>query len=299
MAVFVRASLRKRLFRLLALGLLASGTAIRPTFAVVITAVDPGSIWRNSHVFGTPQTSQSGVSQSALLAMADAAGDYWESLILDPFTMNIEVGFTNRIGGATAAAALGRNSGNAPGLIAVTSAPLPFFVDPTPFDNSEYAETVTTFQDLGGGLLNTGFGFRGPTAAAAGIDLFTILLHEIGHTLGVDLIIDGAIMVPSSLPFAGSVIPIHTAGGRVTGHLALPQALMNPSAGLLGPDPLKRTLPSDADILAAATEGRFQNVRLNEFVPVDEPGAMAVLSAACAVVVAFRSRRKHVRSDRV
>jgi hypothetical protein len=178
----------------------------------------------------------------------------------------------------------------------VTSAPLPFFVDPTPFDNSEYAETVTTFQDLGGGLLNTGFGFRGPTAAAAGIDLFTILLHEIGHTLGVDLIIQGNVLVPSSLPFAGSEIPIDIVGGRVTGHLVLPQALMNPSGGLLGPDPLKRTLPSDADILAAATLGRFQNIRLNEIVAVAGPGALTLLLAACAVVEALR--RQNVRTAR-
>lgn len=295
--VFVRALLRKQRFTLLALSLLASGMTARPAFAILITAVNPGSTWRSPSVFGTPQTSQSGVSQAALLAIADAAGDYWESLILDPFTMNIEVGFTNRIGGATAAAARGRNSGGPPGLIAVTSAALPFFVDPTPFDNSEYAETVTTFEDLGGGLLNTGFGFRGPTAAAAGMDLFTILLHEIGHTLGVDLSLNGSIIVPPPLPFAGSEIPVDIAAGppmRVTGHLALPQALMNPSAGLLGPAPLKRTLPSDADILAVATNGRFQNIRLNGFVQVDEPGTLALLLAACTGVVAFR--RNRVRS---
>jgi hypothetical protein len=66
---------------------------------------------------------------------------------------------------------------------------------------------------------------------------------------------------------------------------------MNPSAGFLGPAPLKRTLPSDADIRAVATNGRFQNIQLNGFVPVDEPGTLALLLAASTVVVAFRKVR--------
>jgi hypothetical protein len=286
MAGFVRVSLRKRLFTLLALSLVALGMTARHASAIVITAVSPGSgTWRGA--FGTPQTGRGGISQAALLAIADAAGDYWESLILDPFAMNIEVGFTDEIGGATAASGRGRNGGS-PGLIAVTSR-FPFFVDPTPFDNSEYGGTVTTFADLGGGLLNTAFGFT--EQLEPGIDLFTILLHEIGHTLGVDLNMpQTGLIVPSPLPFAGTLLPAHFDDVRLrfTGHIDVPGALMSPNAGGVADVGVGRSLPSDADIVAVATGGRFRDIRLNQIVPVDEPGALTLLLAACAVVVAFR-----------
>jgi hypothetical protein len=45
-----------------------------------------------------------------------------------------------------------------------------------------------------------------------------------------------------------------------------------------------------------ATGGRFQNIKLNEFVQVDEPGTLALLFAAFAV--AFRGRRKYACDPR-
>jgi len=55
---------------------------------------------------------------------------------------------------------------------------LGWFVDPTPFDNAEFANVVS----------NT-HGFANPTEAAAGhVDLLTTVMHELGHQIGlVDL----------------------------------------------------------------------------------------------------------------
>lgn len=47
----------------------------------------------------------------------------------------------------------------------------PWFVDPTPFDNSEY--TANGF-----------FGFVNGTGSAVNFDMLTVILHEIGHALG-------------------------------------------------------------------------------------------------------------------
>jgi hypothetical protein len=205
------------------------------------------------------------VEQSELLDLTIAAADYWESRLHDPLSIDIQVGFSREADRAAALAIPYAFTGI--GLIGVSRL-LPFFADATPLDTSEFAIETLTFSDLGTGPMNTGVGFSGATGdASAGIDLFTILLHEVAHAIVFQITNE----IGAGLPFAGTSFP--TTGA----HLDFEGALMHPNAGLIAsPFTGRRTLPSDLDILATATWGGFTQVTLNELT-VDEPSNLALL----------------------
>jgi hypothetical protein len=214
----------------------------------------------------------------SLVSLFNAAADRWEDSILDTHVVTISFGWAARSGGLQASH-LTVGQGGAPnretsGLILFDNdGSSAFFMDATPFDNSEFASFTSLSRDLGGGMMNTGLLFASATGFAADrFDLYSIALHEIGHALGlsagnssfiagnIDLDID----VVGPLPFAGSIIP--TVSGA---HLDLSTSLMSPSLSV----GLRKGI-SAVDLLANAQISRFTS--LNFSVPDNDNGHILV-----------------------
>ena len=196
----------------------------------------------------------------------NAAGDIWEAAILDGHTVIINYGWADDIP-ATGFETLVSQQSEPPyrqteSLIRIKSLagiPASFYMDPTPLDPSEYTTFYVSHRDLGAGDVNSERAFRGATGLAENnVDLFNLLIHEIGHALGLDgentayanAVNDFVMDVGDPLPFAGSQIT--TFGG----HLAPGSTLM----GFL--DGGERRYPSELDILAVAQLGQFTNINL-------------------------------------
>ena len=241
---------------------------------------------------GTAATSASTgmVGGGNLTDVFHAAADLWEAAILDDHTVNVHFGWADLRSGVsgttrtTTTLALPQRVVSAEMLLSDSIA---FFADPTPGEHDEYTTVSRPTADLGGGELTVGHTLSGARGDAAGrLDLLTIVLHEMGHALGMTGLLqhstdvdDGDIDVTAPRPFPGTAIPmddtLHTTASE------LPNSLMRatfPASGGF------RILPSHADMLAVAEASHFENV------VIPEPTALA--AASLGVVAVGRIRRR-------
>jgi len=244
--------------------------------------------------FGTAQAQPgNAVGGGNLMAAVDAAVAYWESAFADPFTLTIEYGWFPRDGGTTGTHRLVSEGGSphreTVGTIALDSdGSTIWFADPTPYDASEYSTFTEYTSDLGGGPMNVGREFTGASGFAIRHDLFSTVLHEIGHALGLSSAnnayvaeaADGDVDITAPLPYAGASLPVNADNA----HLNLTRALLRSSR----PSGVRR-YASEADILALAQISQFTQVNLMPVIP--EPSSLVILAVGLAAF-AWRERRR-------
>ena len=245
---------------------------------------------------GVPTSSLSGGGSPEQVVRAAAA--YWQSAFAgspEVVTQNLDFHWGPldgplAVGGTAWTIPDGRLAGG--GVTFDSDGGSPFFVDPTPFDSTEYNSFSNYSANLGGAApVNVGRNyFNANTTASQQFDLLTISIHEIGHALGLlggypgyDAATNGDgnssnLEVTAPRPFAGIEIP--AAGG----HIPLDHANMAPGVGAG-----ERKLLSEVDILSLAQTQGFSVVNLNPN-PVPEPSAVAIVFAGAGLLA--RRRRK-------
>jgi hypothetical protein len=169
----------------------------------------------------------------------------------------------------------------------------PYFADPSPRDDSEYAQYHEVTCDTAEGGINAGRYFTGAAGDAAGrIDLLSVAAHEIGHALGLAADKTGApstIIATPPRPCAEALIPSFGAD-----HLLVGQALMNPFQ-----EPGVRQLISGVAVLAEAEISRFARPNLDPDAAVPEPGAVTLMRLGLSFVLAGRARGRVVPATRL
>ncbi len=242
---------------------------------LVVTALPrpaSGLVIIRNFVGGQPGTNDVGTGN--LIDIFNTAADIWETAIRDPHVVTLNYGWGPSGGGEHT---LNRQGGTPPreleGTIWANNDNDPghnhYFLDPTPRQNEEYGALVETNANFGTGLINAARYYTNPRGDAASfyhVDLLTVMLHEIGHSLGLSMAYsrfvsettDFDIDVTAPRPFAGAVIKLSTNLFGVTGHIESPVygTLMS------GCNPRERRLPSGIDILANAQLSQFTSINL-------------------------------------
>jgi hypothetical protein len=151
-----------------------------------------------------------------------------------------------------------------------------WFIDPTPSDNSEFLMSQTLWRDLAFSQQSDWFNFQSAsavpatfevgfggnafagTAAAGAVDMLSVVLHEVGHALGL-----GTFETPFEaaldrdydfdpdwvfdIPLAAEQANLDNDDGLNFGHLEATPAMMSPSVNTS-----QRKLPSHTDLFSMA-----------------------------------------------
>lgn len=222
----------------------------------------------------------------------EAAATVWEGIIQDSGTVVITFRYKDVDALANGTALLLVGGKPLTGAINVDSKPRPWFFDPTPLDNSEFEFVPRAFDELsslqqtdwfdGAPPADFEVSYRGtalPTAppdAVHGYDMFSTIVHEIGHVLGLsspttmnpgmaylEAVAQGDFDFDISPHLVGdATMAIRTHGTNPNNvddwsHLAAP-SLMCANCAEVG----VRRLPAATDVLAVASAAQWSQVDL-------------------------------------
>jgi hypothetical protein len=196
-----------------------------------------------------------------------AAAHMWESVYSDPMSITLYYGWAP-IGDAGNHTLI--TQGDTPNrelcgrILFDNSGSAPFYLDPTPYTNEEYLRYTEELQNLGGGYLNVARIYRNPVGAAFGhVDLLSVVLHEIGHALGLSSANasfierggSGVIDISDNFPYKGTMVPLAYNNSGIVPHIDATEVLYGSvMAGINGDE---RRIPSELDILANAQISEF------------------------------------------
>lgn len=214
-----------------------------------------------------------------IIDIFNAAADLWEVAILDDHTVDIDFAwfdfdFFGNPNGRGFGGTFQRPFRPTISLVLLNNNnSVPWFVDPTPSQNEEYQQYTETIDNLGGGEINVGRVYTQPTGNAVNRnDLFSVIVHEIGHALGFftgnPKFTPPQIELTSPSFLEGTLIPVTDFGGGHIDGNEIPTALMQAAAN---PDNLpafnSRYSLASVDILAIAQTNDFLQLNLNPLVP--------------------------------
>ena len=207
-----------------------------------------------------------------LMAVFNAAGDHWESIISDPVEIDVFISWRSTLASNVLASALvfDHNDDGRPisGRVHFNR-DIDFYLDPTPTDDDEYAMAPQFYGDLApadqsawyngsppplleGAYAGWALG-TAPAEAQNFTDLFSVAIHELGHILGMNgqtawlqLLDTDYDFNPSHIGGATAAVVNNPVNGQH--HLFMPDALMSPGIGSGA-----RVRPSATDIFAIAS----------------------------------------------
>lgn len=295
-----------------------------PAFAMTITADYSllGTVYQNergvlSNTNGTDVTDifKSNVQTSI---------NYWQNAILLN-TWNMTINFkldtlSTSIAGISHIDSFDSNTRPLMTTISVGNSATPFYIDPTPADNSEFK--LVDFSILAGtDTVNSGrFGAAVDTSASGRYDLLSLILHEMEHALGFDAsnadntrytsAIDKTrkiLTVPTLVSGLGSPFDIPVTGTHIDG-AASGRIFNNTSLALPGFNSGERALLSGVDILAICTIEGCDASQVNTnpsavLQPVNtspsavpEPDTLLLMSVAGLGMMGMVRRRRQLRA---
>ena len=214
-----------------------------------------------------------------LVALANAAGNYWESVLGDAHTMTtVTLRYDiNAFPGGTVVI-LGTSGGKTTNVRISIRPDVMWYYDSTPVSHSEFALASTLERDLGAtdypflgsppAVLEVAYSGAGSGAAASKNDLYTVLLRCFGQALGFTDSLsamnteaaDGDVdFLSSQTGSAVCAVIVNDTDDPFDYSLAIPNALMNYSTTYTAG---RRTLPSATDVLAVARAGGWSQVNL-------------------------------------
>jgi hypothetical protein len=212
------------------------------------------------NIGGMPPENTSGSGN--LTDIVYAAARMWESVYADSVTVTMEYGWAPIAEAGNHMALEFNRQGNqevACTLLFDNSGATPFYLDPSPNSNEEYLQRREEYQDLGGGSINVARLYKKPVGIAAGyVDLFSVVLHEIGHAMGLSVYNqsfvsqrgNGIIVLSDPLPFAGTMAPLASNNTGFIPHFDVLEVAYG--CLMVGVNADERRIPSELDILTNA-----------------------------------------------
>jgi hypothetical protein len=249
----------------------------------ILCAVNSPALTIETHFIGG-EAPANVIGKGNLNDIVNAAARIWESVYSDSMTLTLYYGWadTGNAGTHSLSTQGGVPNRETSGTILFdNSGAASFFMDETPYLNEEYRKITEETQDLGGGYVNVARVFSNPIGDIAGhLDLLSVVLHEIGHALGMSAantsFIEnsgtGLLLITNDLPYMKTTIPLAYNHAGVVAHFDVDVIAYGSLMAGINAD--ERRLPSELDILANAQLSHLTILRLraDQTAPSDNDG---------------------------